>query len=142
MSDSVKLRLTVVTQDRQLLDETVDALTVPSLQGELTILPNHIPLFTPLVLGELIYKQGKAEHALVISKGFLDVGPKNRITVMVDSAVTEREISVKKAQEAITQAQTVMVSSRDREELLQAEASLRRALLELRVAQKTKTTTL
>jgi F-type H+-transporting ATPase subunit epsilon len=133
-----KLRLVVVSQEKQLLDVNIDSASVPSTTGELTILPGHIPLFTPLQAGELRYTQDKEEHSMVVSKGFLDIGPDDTLTVMVDTAVSAREISVQKAQAAIEQAQATIMTSRDREELIRAEAELRLALLEIKVAEKTK----
>lgn len=136
----VTLRLVIVSQDRQLLDTPVDAVTAPSQTGEVTILPQHVPLFTPLVTGELRFTVGKEEHSFVVSKGFLDVGPDNSVTIMVDNAVAARDISVQKAEEAMQQAQAVIMTSRDRQELIRAEAELRRALLEIKVAQRTSKT--
>ena len=55
---------------------------------------------------------------------------------MVDSAKLARDISVQKAEEAIAAAKETMSISEDRRELLLAEASLKQALLEIKVAQK------
>lgn len=141
MSDK-KLQLLVVSQDKQLLDMQVDSVTAPASEGEMTILPEHIPLFSPLQAGELTYRTGQEEHTFVVSKGFIDVAPDSTITVMVDTAVHARDISEQKAQEAVKAAETTLAQSADRAELVRAEAELRRALLELKVAQRTKKTTL
>jgi F-type H+-transporting ATPase subunit epsilon len=135
-------KLTIVSQAHQQLSLDVESLTAPTVTGEVTILPHHSALFTPLQTGELTYRLGTEVHSLVISKGFMDIGPDNTVTVIVDEAVAARDISLQKAQEAIQKAQSVLISSRDREELLMAEASLRRALLEVKVAQKSKKTQL
>lgn len=132
------LHLTIVSQERRLLDAEVDSLTLPASEGEITVLPNHIPLFTKLNTGEVIYRQGKEEHSFVISKGFVDVGPDNHINIMVDAAIDAKEISLEKAQQAIQNAQKTMEQSQDQRELMLAEASLRRAMWEIRVAQKTR----
>lgn len=131
-----KLTLTVVSQDKELLSATVEAVTAPTQAGEVTILPYHVPLFSPLQTGELRYKLDGKEHSFVVSKGFLDVGPDNTVMVIVDTAVADRDISIQKAQAAVTEAEQVLVTSRDREELLRAEAELRRALLEIKVAER------
>jgi len=131
-----KLQLTVVSQERQLLQEQVDSVTAPASDGEVTILPEHISLVTTLDQGELIYRSNGTESSIVVSNGFLTVGSNNQVIVMVDSAVHAREISLKKSQEAIEAAKSAITISRNRQELLMAEAALRLALLEVRVAER------
>ena len=137
-----KLQLTIVSQERQLISASVDAVTAPTTEGEITVLPGHLPLLVQLQVGELVYRIGKEEHSFVISRGFMDVAPDNSIKIMVDTATAAREISVKKAEEAMKQAHETMQQTTDRRELLLAEASLKQAMWELRVAQKTKRTSI
>ncbi|MBP7768415.1 ATP synthase F1 subunit epsilon [Candidatus Woesebacteria bacterium] len=133
-----KLQLRVVSQERELLNETVDSLTAQTVTGEITILPNHIPLFTKLDTGELVYRHDKQVNSVVVSRGFLTVSPNNEVTVMADSAVYAREISEEKAQEAIQAAHETLRMSVDQRERVLAEASLRRALLEIRIAERSR----
>lgn len=135
---SEKLKLTVVSQERQLLTAEVDSITAPGSEGELTVLPSHVPVFTQLQAGILTFRQGKDTTQIVVSKGFLDVAPNNEVTVMVDTAVHARDISLERAEQAIKAAQETMTSTQDRRELLLAEASLKQALLEVKVARSTK----
>ena len=138
MADKPKLTLTIITQDKQLEPIEVESLTLPTADGEITVLPGHIPLLSRLVTGEMRYRQKHDEHLFVIARGFADVGPDNHITLLVDAAVDAREISVQKAEEAVKAAQHTMTQTVDQRELMLAEASLKRALLEIKVAQKTK----
>lgn len=138
MSNSSQFLLQVVSQERQLLAEKVDSLTIPTTSGEVTILANHIPLFSKVAPGILVYRQGNEDHSLVVSTGFLDVASNHTVTVLVDSAVLDREISVAKAEAAIKAASETMSQPRNERELLMAEASLKQAMLELRIAQRTK----
>ena len=137
-----KLNLKVVSQERELLRESVDSVTAQTTEGEVTILPGHIPLFTKLGTGELVYRLNGAESSIVVSRGFLTVAPNNEITVMADTALYAREISVEKAEAAVKAAEETLHSSQDQHERIMAEASLRRALLEIRVAQRTKRTSI
>lgn len=132
-----KLALTIVSQEKQLVSTQVDSITVSTSEGEITVLPGHIPLFTQLQTGELLYRIAKEENSFVISKGFMDIGPNNQVVVMADAAVEARNISVQKAQEAMDAATKTMQTSTDRRELLLAEASLKQAMWEIKVAQKT-----
>ena len=146
MAETPKITLTIVSQDKTLVEAQVDLVTLPTAEGEITVLPGHIPLFTLLQTGELIYKTGTEEATVIIAKGFADVAPNNTLTVMVDTGVHARDLSVQKAEEAVDQAQQTLSemsqTPRDIRELQMAEASLRLALLQLKVAQRTKKTTL
>jgi F-type H+-transporting ATPase subunit epsilon len=136
-----RLHLTVITQDKKLLSQDVDSVTAPTTEGEITILPEHIPLFSKLQVGELVFRRDGEEESLVISKGFIDKSPDDTVMVIVDSAVHEREISLEKAQAAVKAAQESMAQNVNKEEMIMVEASLKRALLEVRVAQKSKRAT-
>jgi F-type H+-transporting ATPase subunit epsilon len=135
-----KLLLRVVSQERELITESVDSVTATTVDGEVTILPGHIPLFTKLQTGEFVYRTDKAENSIVVSRGFLTVSPNNEITIMADTAMHAREISEEKAQAAIDAAHETLRTSQDQRERILAEASLRRALLEVKIAERTKRT--
>ncbi len=138
---SNKLHLTIVSQEKKLLDAQVDEVIAPASQGEVAILPEHIPLFTKLNPGELRYKQGNKEYSVVVSSGFLNVDDEGKITVIVDSAYDARSLSLRQAKEAIKAAQENLKtakSKQDRTELIKAEAALRFALLQEKIAEKAK----
>lgn len=133
-----KIQLSVVSQAKVLESRKVDAITAPTSGGEITVLPGHIPLFARLQAGELRFQDGSESESFVVSRGFIDVGLDNHVTVIVDSVVAAREISIQKAEAAIAAAQATMSQSEDQQELLMAEASLKLALLEIKVARKTR----
>ena len=136
-----QILLTVVSQESQLLKTQVEQITAPTQMGEITVLPEHIGLFSKLQTGELKYLIDGKEESMVISDGFITVSPDSTVTVMVDTAKFARDISVAKAEEAVKAAkETIKASPEDRRELLMAEASLKRALLEIKIAQKSKRT--
>jgi F-type H+-transporting ATPase subunit epsilon len=135
MSDK-KLTLRVISQERKLLEEIVDKVTLPTTDGEITVLPSHAALLSELTTGHLRFTQDGVEQDVVVSRGFVDVHPSGMVTVLVDSATHARDISVEKVQAAIKAAQETMSHSEDRRELLMAEASLKRAMLEMKIAQK------
>lgn len=137
-----KLRLKVVSQERALLDADVDSVTAVTVQGAITILPGHIPIFTKLDTGELVYRDNNKQHSIIISKGFLTLSDNDGVTVMADIAVDEREVSMQKAEAAMKEARETLKVSENQHERIMAEASLRRALLEIKVAQRTKRTSI
>ena len=134
----LKINLQVVSQEKELLNTQVEAVNVPTSEGEITILPDHVPLITKIQVGELRYQNNHKWNSIVVSNGFMTVSPNNKITVMVDSATHARDISLGQAQSAVKKAQESMRQSKNRREMIMAEASLRLALLEMKVAQKSK----
>ena len=87
------LRLEIVTPERKVVDETVDAVTVPGANGEIGILPNHAPLISTLKPGILSYTRGGAIDRLVVSGGFVEVSA-DKVSVLADVAETAEEIDV------------------------------------------------
>lgn len=138
MMTQKKIKLSVVSQEKELLSTDVDQVSLPTSTGQITVLPDHIPLLSQLQTGELSYLIDEKQESIVISSGIVDVGDDNHITVIVDTAKHERDISLQKAEQAIASAKETMEHSTDQRELLLAEASLRQAMWEIRVAQKTK----
>lgn len=131
------IRLDVVTAERSIYSEDVDAVIAPGVEGELGILPHHAPLMTTLQPGELRIKKGGEEVSLSITGGFLEVRP-DRVVVLADAAERADEIDVARAEEAKRRAEQLLA---DRGALggidaAQYEASLHRALTRLAVANK------
>lgn len=91
------IRLEVVTPERKVFDEDVDSVEVPGLDGELGILPGHTELVSKLrPAGLLTYHIGDAKGQMVVSNGFVEVGP-TRVTVLADMAAKPEDIDVNEA---------------------------------------------
>ncbi|OGV91876.1 ATP synthase F1 subunit epsilon [Microgenomates group bacterium RIFCSPLOWO2_01_FULL_46_13] len=133
-----QLILDIVTQEKHLLTETVDFVSAPTVLGEVTILPHHLSLFTKLDAGEIKYHKAGKLTSFVISGGFMDVSGGKKVVVLADSAIRSDLVTEAQAQEAIVRAKQTMKEKRSQQEFLQAEAQLRRSLMELRVARRRK----
>lgn len=131
-----KLALTIVTAERILLaEEDVDFVSAPGTKGRLGILPQHTPLLTTLMPGELHYRQGDQQSYVACSGGFLEVA-ENHVIILADTAERADEIDEARAEQARQRAEA-MLRERDklsREELIRAEATLRKAVIRLKVA--------
>ncbi|HEY82857.1 MAG TPA: F0F1 ATP synthase subunit epsilon [Dehalococcoidia bacterium] len=129
------LRLDIVTAERAVYSEEVDMVIAPGVEGQLGILPHHVPLMTVLVAGELRIKKGGEEETLAISGGFLEVRP-DRVVVLADAAERAEEIDVARAEEAKRRAQERLAAKyAPGVDVARAEAALRRALARLKVAE-------
>jgi F-type H+-transporting ATPase subunit epsilon len=133
------LKLDIVTAERIVYSEDVDAVIAPGQEGQLGILPHHAPLMTILQAGELVVRREGREDTLAISGGFLEVRP-DRVIILADSAEKAEEIDVdraeaarKRAEERLREGKAVGLDE------LKADAALRRAIARLSVAEKMKT---
>ncbi len=129
-----RIQLDVITPERRLLSEEVDAVTVPGLNGELGILPGHTPLISQLQTGVLTYTQGGTMRRLLVSGGFVEVNEK-RVSVLADLAEHPEEIDAAQARQEREQAEKALGSfSGSEDELAQARARLERSTARLQLA--------
>jgi F-type H+-transporting ATPase subunit epsilon len=132
--------LEIITPEKVLFKEEVDELIVPTVNGEIAILPHHVNLLTEIVPGEMTIKIKNKEQHLAITGGFLQM-LNNTLTLLADYAVRSEEIDAKKALEAQKRAEEILkkksegISQRDFE---QAQSEFRRAIAELKVANRRK----
>lgn len=131
-----KITLEIISQEKPILSAEVDQITAPSAAGEVTILPNHIPLFTKLNDGVLLLKIDNRIEEFGVMGGFMDVGPDSQVTILADAAVRAGDVDIAKAEEAKRRAEEAMKNKESEVDLKEAEASLRRALFELRTASR------
>lgn len=130
------LGLEVVTAERLVLEDNgIDVVIAPGAAGELAILPEHAPLITPLVPGELRVRKGNDESAYFVAGGFLEV-LNDKVTILADAAEHAEEIDVARAEEARRRAQESLARRHEQPDVAAAEAALRRSLLRLRVAER------
>jgi len=130
------MRLDIVTAERVVYAEDVDVVVAPGVEGQLGILPHHAPLMTTLKAGELRIKKGGEEVSMAISGGFLEVRP-DGVVVLADTAERAEEIDIARAEEAKRRAQEHLTEKQaPGVDEARTEASLRRALIRIKVAEK------
>ena len=130
------LLLEIVTPERLAYSDTVDAVNLPGIEGELGVLPHHAPLVSMLGVGELRIRKGGAEESFAIVGGFLQVRP-DKVVVMAETADMASEIDLEKAQQARREAEQALEGGRaDAVDLSAARAALQQALLRIRVAER------
>lgn len=129
-----RLQLILVAHDRQLLDVECDEVTVPGSEGTLGILPGHIPLMATLKVGEVMYREGKIEHWVALSDGFVEVA-EDVVTVLSGSAALPSEIDIEAARREATQAREDLLAS-DSADWSKAQARLEMALARVNVASR------
>jgi len=137
------MRLDIVTPEKVVYSEEIDELTVPTTQGEITILPEHVALVARVSEGEMVTKAKGKKSFLAVTGGFLQVAD-NQITLLADYAVRSDEINTQKVLDAKKRAEEALKKKRedmsDRDFAI-AESEMRKALLELKVSSRRRKTT-
>ena len=128
------LHLQIITPEKTVFDNEVDQVTLPTEDGQITILPHHTALMTSIVPGELNFKSHSKETVLASGFGFAQVAADN-IKVLVDLAAPEEEIEEKRVEEAKKLAEEAIKNKHtlSEEEYATAAANLQKALIQLRI---------
>jgi len=130
------LTLQIVTPERIVFEETdVASVTLPGIEGELTVLPSHAPLMTELRPGPLFFRKGGEEIDVALSGGFLEVRD-DKVVVLADTAERSEEIDQARAEEARRRAQAALAEARGDVEIAAVMAALQRAQARLRVVER------
>jgi F-type H+-transporting ATPase subunit epsilon len=129
--------LDIITPQRQAFSESVYSIVVPTTRGLIGILPHHEPLFSALSEGEIKITAGNKEYSLAIGGGFMEVS-QDKVTVLVSRAVHANELNEAEIKRAYESAREAIKTKAKGEELSQAQALLRRSLLELKVYRRHK----
>ncbi len=127
------IHLEIVTAERTVMSGDVDQINAPGAAGRMGVLPRHEPLLTTLVPGELTIVKGNERTPFAISGGFMEVLP-DRVTILADTAERADEIDESRAEAARKRAEDLLRERRSEQDMLVAEAQLRRAMTRLRVA--------
>src|SRR4051812_34290383 len=93
------LKLEIVTPEETLYSEDVEMVTLPSSTGQIGIYPQHTPLVTQLVPGEIIVHRNGRDSFIATGEGLIEVRA-DRVSVLTDLAVEADRIDEAKSEEA------------------------------------------
>jgi F-type H+-transporting ATPase subunit epsilon len=125
----------VVSADRSLINETVDEVEIPGVEGYFGVLPGHTPLLAVLGAGELWYRQGPDRHYLAIAFGFAEVQP-DRVTILAEIAERAAEIDAARAEAAKKRAEERIARATVDMDAERARIALMKSLIRLQVASR------
>ncbi len=132
----MKINFKIATPERVVYKEEVDQITLPTMQGEITILPNHIPLISVLKPGEVLIKKDGEEISLAVSGGFIEVLP-DKVVCLADTAERAEELDVERAEAARKRAEEALNTKRfDAKEFAALSAMMEKELARLKVGKK------
>lgn len=132
----MKLKFKLITPERLVFEQTVDQVTLPIVDGEVTILPNHEFYIGALKPGEILSRNESGESSFAVSGGFVEFS-NNTLSVLADTAEAAEEIDLARAQEARQRAEDLAKERRvDAEDFTRTAALLEKELARIRVARK------
>lgn len=99
------LTLEIVTPEARVYSDTIDTVVIPTVDGEIGILPGHIPLLTQVADGELRVTKGGKDLFLAVGNGFAQVEG-DKISILAERAITEEKIDEAAVEEALKRAET------------------------------------
>ena len=137
MAETETLKLEIVTPDAVVYSEDVEMVTLPSVEGEMGILPQHVRLMTQLIPGEISVRKGGHDEFLAVGEGLVEVTAK-RVSILTDMAIAADKIDEDKAEEARRRAEARLREKISDEEIATVNASLAHSLAQLQVKRRRK----
>ena len=142
---SKQLKLKIITPERLILEEMVEQVSLPTTLGEITVLPDHIPLITQLISGDIVALVSGEHVPMAVVGGFLEVKQDEKgvtnVAVLADFAEHISELSEEKIEQAKAQAQR-RKKQMENKEIVDYEhfaAELERSLTRIKIADKWRT---
>lgn len=129
------LKLEIVTPEAKTYSEDVDMVTLPGIAGEMGIYPNHVPLMTQIVSGEITARKGGQDFFLAVGEGFAEITG-SRVAILTDMAIRAENIDEAKAEEARQRAEARLAEKIDDEEAAMVSAALAHSLAQLKVKRR------
>ena len=146
MTKSLKLK--IVTPEKLILEEMVDQVTLPTTEGEITILPDHIPLIAGLASGDVVAKVSGENVPMAVFGGFVEVksfgvaqDKHTEVSVLADFAKPVSELSDEVIEKAKARAEELkkLMENKEHVDFEHFEAELERSLNRVKIADKWRT---
>jgi len=132
------LKLEIVTPEAKTYSEDVEMVTLPGVEGEMGIYPQHVPLLTQIAAGEIVVRKGGQDYFLAVGEGFVEITG-DHIAVMTDMAIAAENIDEAKAEEARRRAEARLAEKLSDDEAALVSAALANSLAQLKVKRRKRT---
>ncbi|HXT32451.1 MAG TPA: ATP synthase F1 subunit epsilon [Vicinamibacterales bacterium] len=129
------LKLEIVTPQATVFSDQVELVTLPGVDGEMGIYPNHVRLMTQMVPGQVTVQQNGAERLIAVGEGMVEVTA-TRVSIVTDMAINADQIDEAKVEEARARAAARLQEKISDEEVASVNASLARSLAQLQVKRR------
>lgn len=127
------LRLEIVTPERKVFEQDVNMVVARGVEGELGIMPNHVPLVTPLKIAPVKAKVGNNDTFIAVHGGFMEVR-KDKVVILAEAAELGADIDLSRARLAKERAERRLAQKQSDINARRAELALHRALNRINAA--------
>ena len=131
------LRFEIITPEETAYSEQVEMVTLPGVEGQMGVYPEHLPLLTQMVPGEIIVRKEGHDHSFAVGEGLIEVTG-DHVSVLTDMAITAEHIDEAQVEEARQRAQARLQEKLSDEEVASVNSSLARSLAQLHVKRRTR----
>ncbi len=132
-----KFILKLIAPDGVKYEAEAEKVTLPTADGQITVLPGHMPLVSLLKPGEIIIKNGDKTHELATEGGVVEIN-QNLVKVLADTAEDADSLDELKIVEAKKAAEERLANAKDQVEFTDAAAHLEKQLAKLNFLTKRK----
>jgi F-type H+-transporting ATPase subunit epsilon len=132
---AIVLKLEIVTPDGTAYSEDVDMVTLPGVEGQMGVFPNHVPLMTQMVPGEVIVHKDARDYFLAVGEGSIEITG-DHVAVLTDMAIAAEKIDEAKVEEARQRAEARLQEKLSDEEVASTNAALARSVAQLHVKRR------
>ena len=129
------LKLEIVTPEAKTYSEDVEMVTLPAVEGEMGIYPQHVPILTQINSGEVIVRKDGHDYFLAVGEGFVEITG-DRVAILTDMAIRAENIDEAKAEEGRRRAEARLAEKIDDEEAAMVSAALAHSLAQLQVKRR------
>ena len=129
------LELQIITPDKTAYSEQVEMVTLPGVEGQMGIYPQHVPLMTQMVPGEIIVRKDGHDYFLAVGEGLVEITG-DHVAILTDMAVAAERIDEAKAEEARQRAEARLREKLSDEELASVNSAMARSLAQLHVKRR------
>ena len=133
MADTLKLE--IITPQAVVFSEDVHMVTLPGVEGQIGIYPQHVRLITQVVPGEVIVQKNGQESSIAVGEGLVEVTATS-VAIVTDMAIHADHIDEAKVEEARKRAEARLQEKISDEEVASVNASLARSLAQLGVKRR------
>lgn len=132
------IKLKIFSPAKEVYENEVSEVTIPTKDGEITVLPNHTPIISALDGGELVARHGKQETSFFVYGGVVEVRPNSEVIILTDESDAVTEISTDIAKVAYERALKLAEEAKRKSDVDYAvlENNLRREFMKLKIGNK------
>lgn len=131
------MKLSIITPEQTVFSGEIEQLSVPTLGGQITILPHHEALVSVLGSGEAVVRQGGSLRHIAVYGGVITVSH-DSIELLTDAAELEEDLDERRATQALEQARLAKEQAAGDIAEADALAVMERALVRLRLVERRK----